>query len=177
MLEYDMLEGLADEIRERLVVDLPSIVIRLNRKERLADWLDLMGMGDLLPATEPSYKPYNTGKIIILGGSSVKEKDIIGLVKQLGIEKDRLECCLDYESTVNFNYKKMMYDPNYSLILVGPMPHSTTGKGDFSSTIAAMEQTEGYPPVIRLGNNGLKVSKSGIRDALIKAMESGLLAA
>ena len=70
-----------------------------------------------------------------------------------------------------------MYDPNYSLILVGPMPHSTTGKGDFSSTIAAMEQTEGYPPVIRLGSNGLKVSKSGIRDALIKGMDDGILAA
>lgn len=176
MLEYDMLMELEEELTERLKYDLPGILISLNRNERLGDWLDLMGMGDLLPESEPLYKPYNTGKIVILGGSSVKEKDILGLTKQLGIDKDRVECCLDYESTVSFNYKKMMYDPNYSLILVGPMPHSTTGKGDFGSTVAAMEQTEGYPPVVRLGSNGLKISKSGIRDALIEAMEKGLLA-
>ena len=71
----------------------------------------------------------------------------------------------------------MMYDPNYSLILVGPIPHSTNVKGDFSSAVVAMEKTEGYPPVIRLGSNGLKISKSGIKEALIRAMGNGLLAA
>lgn len=177
MLEYEMLMDLEEELSERLKYDLPGILISLNRNERLRDWLDLMGMGELFPVVESTYKPYNTGKIVILGGTSVKEKDIIGLVKQLGIEKDRLECCLDYESTVTFNYKKMMYDPNYSLILVGPIPHSTSVKGDFSSAVVAMEKTEGYPPVIRLGSNGLKISKSGIKEALIRAMGNGLLAA
>lgn len=177
MLEYEMLMELEEEISERLKYDLPRILINLNGNGRLGDWLDLMGMGDLLPVSESVYKPYNTGKIVILGSSSVKERDIFGLVKQLGIDKGRLECCLDYDSTVTFNYKKMMYNPNYSLILVGPMPHSTTGKGDFSSAVVAMEQTEGYPPVIRLGSNGLKISKSGIKDALTGAMKSGVLAA
>lgn len=58
MLEYEMLMDLEEELSERLKYDLPGILISLNRNERLRDWLDLMGMGDLLPVVELTYKPY-----------------------------------------------------------------------------------------------------------------------
>lgn len=57
------------------------------------------------------------------------------------------------------------------------MPHSATGKDEFSSVIVAMEKTDGYPPIRRMGNNGLKISKSGLREALMKALENGEIAA
>ena len=49
------------------------------------------------------------------------------------------------------------------------MPHSTAGKGDSSSAIANMENGNGYPKIIRLGSNELKITKTNfkIRIALI----------
>lgn len=64
MLEYEMLMDLEEELSERLKYDLPGILISLNRNERLRDWLDLMGMRDLLPVVESTYRPYNTGKFV-----------------------------------------------------------------------------------------------------------------
>ena len=57
----------------------------------------------------------------------------------------------------------MQWQPTYSAVLVGPMPHSGTTKGDFSSIKSAIENEEGFPPIVRLGTNGLKISKSDFR--------------
>ena len=54
------------------------------------------------------------------------------------------------------------------------MPHKTSGTGDFSSAITRMEQDEGFPPVIRLGSNDLKISKSSFKAALEEAINSKL---
>ena len=51
------------------------------------------------------------------------------------------------------------------------MPHSGSGKGDYSSVISAIEAEEGYPPVVRLGSNGLKITKSDFRSKLTEMIE------
>lgn len=60
----------------------------------------------------------------------------------------------------------MQYNPNYRLVIVGPMPHSTTGKGESRSTISELENGNGYPKVIRLGSNELKITKTNFKQAL-----------
>ena len=65
-----------------------------------------------------------------------------------------------------FNFKKMYYKPQYALVMVGPMPHSGVGKGDSGSIVAALENDEGYPPVVRLGSNGLKITKTDFKNKL-----------
>ena len=52
------------------------------------------------------------------------------------------------------------------------MPHSTAGKGDSSSAIAEMETRDGYPRVVRLGANELKISKTSFKNALQELINS-----
>ena len=177
MLSTVELEMLEEEISERFITDLPGILADLNQTGQLELWLKIMGLMELYPAAQAAYTPYPTGKIVIVGESKVKRNEIEAIAKKLGITKDRLELCLDYNDAKRYNFKKLQYSENHSLILVGPMPHSATGKDEFSSVIVAMEETDGYPPVRRMGSSGLKLSKSGIRDALMKALESGILVA
>ena len=60
--------------------------------------------------------------------------------------------------------------------MVGPMPHSGSGKGNYSSIISALESEEGYPPVVRLGSNGLKITKSDFKMKLEEALAGHLIA-
>lgn len=69
----------------------------------------------------------------------------------------------------------MQYSPKYSAVLVGAMPHSVKDKGDFSSMITAMEKQEGYPLVIRMGSNELKITKSNFEQALKGLLNQNLL--
>jgi len=66
----------------------------------------------------------------------------------------------------------MQWQPTYSLIMVGPMPHSGSAKGDYSNIISALESEDGYPPVVRLGSNGLKITKSDFKSKLIEMVEA-----
>ena len=98
-------------------------------------------------------------------------KPIIDVAKKLGIDKKRFEFYLDYEDAKTFNFRKMQWQPSYSLIMVGPMPHSGAGKGYGSSIISTLENEDGYPPVVRLGSNSLKITKSDFKAKLEEMIE------
>lgn len=120
---------------------------------------------------ESGYEVYKTGKIVVIGQSDVKVEALLSVAKQLGLDKNRFELHLEYEDAKTFNFRKMQWQPTYSLLMVGPMPHSGSGKGDYSSVISAIEDEEGYPPVVRLGSNGLKITKSDFRSKLTEMIE------
>ena len=63
-------------------------------------------------------------------------------------------------------YIKEYWQPTYSLLMVGPMPHSGSEKGEYSSIISALEAEDGFPPIVRLGSNGLKITKSDFKAKL-----------
>lgn len=109
---------------------------------------------------------YNDKKILVIGAAKLKEKDIKGIANSMGLNKDRFECCLDYEDAKNYNYRKLQYNPNYSVVMIGAIPHSSKGKGYSSSAITEMEHNEGYPKIVRLGTNQLKITKSDLRTKL-----------
>ena len=109
---------------------------------------------------------YKSGKIVVIGQSDVKADVLLSIGKQLGVDKNRFELYLDYEDAKTFKFRKMQWQPSYSVVLVGPMPQSGMSKGDASSIITAIESEEGYPPVVRLGRNSLKITKTDFREKL-----------
>lgn len=175
MLSIEQLEDLDERLKYELDERLTQILSRLNREGRLEELLDILGLSDLLKP-EPRYTCFDNGKIVVLGESKVDEAVLLSIAKSLGLDKKRFEFHLGYEEAKSFDSRKMLWNAAYSLILVGPMPHSGTSKGDASSVITALENTEGYPPVIRLGTNSLKISKSDFRAKLTEAMEKKLIA-
>ncbi len=175
MLDPRELAELEESLKKELDSRWTEILSLLNRSGQLEHFLDLIGLSDLLyPNT--GYKPYPTGKIVVIGGSQAKENVLLAIGQSLGINKGRFEMYLDYDAAKTFNFKKMQYMPIYSLILVGPMPHSGMEKGDFGSIISSIEQQNGYPPVVRLGSAGLKITKSNFRSTLEELLASGKIA-
>ena len=160
-LDENELIDLLDKIYKR--VSDANRTGTLEELLREAGWLDLIG-------EEQIYNSYESGIITVIGESEVKESILIGIAKQFGISKEKLEFCLDYEKAKKLNYRKFQYEPKYRAVLFGPVPHSSSGKEDFSSVITNMEQTQGYPKVIRIASNGthLKITKSSFRAALSK---------
>ncbi len=162
MLDSEKLEELIDTVTEKITL--------ANRTGELNALLNSWGLQELIEneplRSDSFYDTYKNGKIVILGSSQVKEHDLLGIVKSLGLDKDRFEFCLDYKQIVSYPFSKLQYNPNYRLVIVGAMPHSTAGKGDSSSAIADMEKGNGYPKVVRLGSNELKISKSNFKKAL-----------
>lgn len=46
------------------------------------------------------------------------------------------------------------------------MPHSGVAKGEYGSIISAIESEAGYPPVVKMGTDGLKITKTSFRKTL-----------
>jgi len=157
VLSIEEIEDLMDAIQIR--------VIQANMKGQLDDLLKLMGMDDLLQPHEETLS-FKDGKLLIVGRSEVKEREIRIIADSEGIERDRIECFLEYEGVKTYNFRRLQYNPKYRVVLFGPVPHSGEGKNDSGSIISELESTEGYPRVIRLrSNEQLKITKSNLHDA------------
>lgn len=164
MLDINELLELEEVIRDNLEERLEEILIKLNQKGQLEDLLRLLEMSELLGVEDEDIA--KEGKIIVIGQSEVEREKLAAVAKNLGIEKDRFEFYLNYEDAKNFDFKKTQWSDKYSYILVGQMPHSGHSKGDYSSVITALEKGNGYPPVVRMGTKGLKITKSSFRSTL-----------
>lgn len=156
MLEAENLIKLEQSLQDTFAERLLEILTRLNRTDKLNTWLELMGLTNLLQP-DTSYFTYRSAKILVIGESQIKLNVLKAIIKNLGIDFNRFEFCLDYNDAKSYHYEKLRYNSNYSLVLVGAMPHKTSGTGDFSSAIARMEQEDGFPPVVRFKD--LKITK------------------
>ncbi|HOI25294.1 MAG TPA: hypothetical protein PK581_06845 [Caldisericia bacterium] len=143
----------------------------------LQEYLCGIGMSDLYPIDEITlYETNPDGLILVFGDSSIKGCEIMGVMKDLGISKDRIELHLSYEEIKSFQFKKIQYNPKYRLILFGPVPHSGEGKQEKSSIISQLESDDGYPKIIRLTDgHGLKITKTNLRATLEEEIRSGYL--
>lgn len=160
MLSIEELDELLEDIRIR--------VLEANRRGTLKQLLQDMGMQDLLQPTS-TFESYREGKIVVIGDSEVKEDRLRSIAGKAGIDKNRLEFCLEYGEAQKYNYKKLQYAPQCRVVLFGAVPHSSTGKGDSSSVIAEMESNDTYPRVERLwSNNTMKITKSNFKAVIEK---------
>lgn len=174
MLGVVELTELEQKLQDTLAERLLEILTHLNRTEKLNTWLELMGLTNLLQP-DTSYRPYKNAKIVIIGEAQIKENIISAIIKKSGININRFEFCRDYNDAKSFNFNKLRYNSQYSLVLVGAMPHKTSGTGDFSSAIARMEQEEGFPPVVRFKD--LKITKTTLKEALQESLNAGYITA
>lgn len=169
VLAIEELSELEDEIMSALPNRITAILSKLNRSGRLEELLELLGMEELL---EQDFYSYKEGKIVVVGGTDVKEEVLLSIAKTLGLDKSRFEFCLDYKQIQKLDFRKMQYAPQYRLILFGPAPHSGHGKGDSGSIVAELEKSPAYPRVERLiSGNELKITKSNFRDMLERMIE------
>ena len=95
-----------------------------------------------------NYEVYKTGKIVVIGQSDVKAEVLLSIAKKLGLDKSHFESHLDYDDAKNFNFRKTQWQPSYSLIMVGPMPHSGFGKGDYSKLLLTAIENQGKEQLI-----------------------------
>ena len=166
MLSIEELSELEDDILAQLPDRITEILSRTNRNNELDELLRLLGMKDLLEA-DNHFETYREGKIVVVGASEVKESEMLAIGKSLGIDKQRFEFCLDYKAIQKYNFKKMMYEPKYRVILFGAVPHSGQGKEKHSSIITELESSDAYPRVERLmSGNTLKITKTSFREKL-----------
>lgn len=160
LLGYEELDEIIEKITAKITL--------ANRSGELEELLRSWGFADLLSPSS-AYETDKNGKIVVIGASEVKENIILGIIKSFGLDKNRFEFCLDYEKAKTFPYKKLKYNPDYRVVIFGPVPHSSTGKNDSSSVIAEMKNHEGYPRVeVLSGNSSVKITKSNFREVLDK---------
>lgn len=173
MLDINELLKLEEVMREEVEENLLSWLTCLNRTGDLEQWLDMIGMASLVK-TEPLFKPHKSGKIIVIGESRVKQEDLLIAAKKQGFEKDRFDFFTSYEDLKTEDFRFLQYNPNYCLILVGPTPHKgKTMEGGYTSIITALDQPEMYPPLLRLGNDTLKITKASFVEGLNTARHNG----
>lgn len=110
----------------------------------------------------------NNQQILVLGATKVKEKHLQGIAGEYGFDKDQLEYVLDYDEAKDYTERIKPFGSHYVGIIVGPMPHKTSGLEGYSSTIEMMKNEEGYPHIIEAKDesNTLKLSKSSFNTAL-----------
>lgn len=174
-LSIEELSELEDEILERFPNEITGILSKLNRSGQLEDFLNLIGMDDLIESEDDFYS-YKDGKIVVVGGTEIKEEVLLSIAKNLGIEKDRFEFCLDYKQIQKYDFRKMQYAPQYRVILFGPTPHSGYGKGESGSIIAELEKSTTYPRVERMmSGNELKITKSNFREKLQQLIDENYI--
>ncbi|WP_288684212.1 hypothetical protein [uncultured Eubacterium sp.] len=155
-----------EEIIEKVKESIEEKIILANRTGDLDKLLNSLDLGYLLN-NNSVYETEKDGKIVLVGQSEAKLNTLEGIIKSLGLDKNRFEFYLDYNDGKTFNYKKMQYSPNYRVVLFGPVPHSSVGKNDSSSVITEMKNKEGYPRVVTLNDgNELKITKTNFRLAL-----------
>ena len=144
----------------------------------LQGYLSSIGMIDLFPC-ENETQLYDTnpiGKILIVGDTKLKDNIIYGCLKGYGISKERIELQIGYEDIKNYSFKSIQYNPNYRLILFGPVPHSGECKKEKSSIITQIESMDGYPKVVRLTDgHGLKITKASLKNAIFQEIKIGYL--
>lgn len=167
MLDYEELEEVIDTVTSRITL--------ANRMGELEDLFEKWGLLDLIK-DEPAYETRKNGIILVIGDSEVKENYLNGIIKSLGLDKNRFEFCLGYERPKTYQYSKLQYNPNYRAIMFGPVPHSSSGKNDSSSVIAEMKSHEGYPRVeVLSSNHALKITKSNFKNTLEKLIRENYI--
>ena len=170
LLNNDELEVLLDGLREKICL--------ANIAGNLGAILNSIGWGDLLKYDSTGFESFPNGKIIVFGPSECHQEKLKGVAKELGFSKERFEFHPDYQKLEKYNYRNLQYNPNYSVILFGPVPHKTSGTSNYSSIISSLENTEGFPRVERLwANNALKITKNNFKAKLEELLKLGVVIA
>ena len=180
LLEVQDLIDVAEALKSEIGDDVLNYVLfRMNNSGRLYEFMDSIGYSHLLPSgVAPSCVDGDSasGKIIVVGESEVKRNVLLAVANSLGFNKNRFEMNLEYYDGERYDFSKTRHKSKYALIMFGPVPHSGVSKENASSVISNLKTPgAGYPPVIELGSNGLKITKSNFAEALENEVSMGYI--
>lgn len=162
-----------EEVEEILSMISKKITVA-NRMGELDELLESWKL--TLPWDNRSaYETRKDGKIVVIGAFNGKKSDLVGIIRNLNLDKDRFEFCLEYNAAKTYQYNKLRYNEKYRVVMFGAVPHSSTGKQHSGSVIAEMQNNEGYPRVILLGENECKITKSNFTRALKDLIDEGYI--
>jgi len=175
VVQVEDLTILADKVAEAFLDERESIISTLFAKGKLDEFLDLVGMKKI--ANEIASTPKIKSKKIIVVGQSAggSERDYRMAAINMGVDPNDLELYLNYYDGKKIDFEKYKNNPSYCAIMVGPMPHSGKSKGDYPSAVAMMEHEEGYPKIIKLGRNGLKLTTQSFMYGLAQLASDGVI--
>ncbi len=172
-LNQDELLELIAEASHRLHSEIKSAL----KRGSLEYYLEKVGMSDLIPnLKKSSFESFSDGIILVIGGSQISDSQIYACFKSVGIDKNRVELLTDYSDTMKYEYNKLQYNPKYRLVLIGPVPHSVNGVGNYSNIISKIQMEDGFPRVIKLtDDHKLKITKSGLKKVLEEQINVGFI--
>lgn len=158
---------------DTLIEEIGHILMKANRMGELDSLLSSWGLEEFCEVE--TYKTSPKGKILVIGDTKLHADVLLGIGKSLGLNENRFELCLDYKEAKTFNYKKLKYNPyNYSVVLFGAVPHSSTGKNCSGSVVSEMQTQEGYPKTIQLmAGSHMKITKSNFKATLENLLVNG----
>lgn len=168
---------LDNELKIDIASDATKIVMKriigARSVSELRSYLKSIGLEELTPEID-NFQP--NGDIYILGDLRIKDNTVYQIFKSLSVDVRRVKIVKGYDEFKSYNFNRFKYDTSIRLIFVGPMPHSTRDRGEYSSVIRKMEIEEGFPKLVRLGTEGsLKVTKTNLREAVGKEIELNYL--
>lgn len=177
MYSVDELNELEDILSDEFSGNpLTTILTYLNRMDQLDELLQGLKISFSTGTKNSSVTSFPTGKILVFGESRARLPQLKGVIKQLHLDFERFEFHLEYNDIKTFDFNKLQWSSSYAAILIGPVPHSGLGKGNYGSIISALEQEDGYPPIVRLEDaNGLKITKSSFEKALTGLLEKKVI--
>lgn len=174
MLNDVELSELYSSLYEELPEKLLSVLTYLNRTGNLETVLEYAGLSEFIKPKH-IFESLRTGIILVVGGISTKKTDLKMTARKLGINDSRIQF-YDYNEVKSFDFSTVQYNLDYSAILFGPSPHSGISKGDSSSIMTALLQSEGYPPIRIIGNDtAIKITKSNFKNCLQELLQLGIL--
>ena len=116
----------------------------------------------------------NRKKILVLGTTNLSAEVMKGIImKEYGFEEDDFEYEIDYDKVVHTS-GRIINSSIYQAIIFGCCPHSTAGKGKWSSIIERCKQGENGILIVDARNiaGNLKVTKASFRNALSEICEA-----
>ncbi|MBO4440445.1 MAG: hypothetical protein J5798_13970 [Spirochaetaceae bacterium] len=133
---------------------------------------------DLL--TLPIAKKMSTnpmGQVLVIGKDMENVNILMSVCKNCGLNpKERFVFIYEARKVDNYNYNELQNNKKWAAIMVGSLPHSAHGKENSSSILVQMENTIGYPPVVRLdANGGLKITKSNFKKSVTELLTKGII--
>lgn len=175
MLQAEHLQELSDKVAEDFLENSVEIISMIFAKGKIDEFLELTGQKHF--KDEILSKPKIVAKKILVIGqtSGNSEKDFKTMAQNMGVDPNSLELYLDYHDAKKINFEKFRNKPEYCAIMIGPMPHSGKSKGDYSSVVRMLEEEPGFPRIIKLGENGLKLNITSFQKGICQLAMEGLL--
>lgn len=161
------LQKMMEEVMEKVKIKM----LEKNTTEELDEYLESIGCAKC-QEIEKGYYIYDkrNSKLLVVGCRSIKKRVIEYIVKKVGLKPQNIDY-LEYDEAKRYEFSRLEGCSQYSDIFFGPVPHSTSGKDDYSNIILKLEANKDKYPKIHVlkDEHSLKITKNSFTKALLES--------